>query len=187
MITSSRLVLAQTLTVLRVYQYSSGERDNELRIVILVEMYRGFKYLNITCRSRQPEETPPPPPPPPTRKQKTDSQISTVTDKQDRWKWGWRERQAMGSEHECRAGSCHALLVQNENMKLAADTTTQRWDLRHADSPRLLFSLMLFSCSCSNRTVNNNSRKKCWLTGSPSWVSRLSEQVVQAIGLVVKS
>lgn len=43
----------------------------------------------------------------------------------------------------------------------------------HVDSPRLLFSLMLFSCSCSNRTVSNNnnnnkSREKCWLTGSPS-------------------
>lgn len=53
-------------------------------------------------------------------------------------------------------------------------------DQRHEDSPRLLFSFKLFSCSFSNRTVNNNnnSGEKRWLTGSPSWASWLVQRCV---------
>lgn len=104
-------------------------------------------------------------------------------------RWTKRPKRAASKRKLCghHAGTCHASLVQNEEVKLATTEETKssgedgcpRADQRRVDSPRLLFSLMLFSCSCSNRTVNNNnnSREKRWLTGSPDRASWLVKDV----------
>lgn len=63
---------------------------------------------------------------------------------------------------------------------------------RCMDSPRLLFPLVLFSCSCSNRTVNsniNNSTERCWLTESAIQASCLTctlTQVTTTTIMIVK-
>lgn len=92
-------------------------------------------------------------------------QISTI---KRQMKKETRERRATVRYTGLHAGGRHASLVQDEVVKLAATGTQQssredarpRADRRHVDSPRLLFSLTLFSCSCSNRTVNNNNSRK---------------------------
>lgn len=101
-------------------------------------------------------------------------------------RWTKRPKRAASNRKLCgnHAGTCHASLVLDEEVKLATTEETKSGgedkcpgaDQRRVDSPRLLFSLVLFSCSCSNRTVNNNnnnnSRMKSWLT-SPSRASWL--------------
>lgn len=103
---------------------------------------------NITLQETSPKQ----------KKRRSQTPAVTETDEQ---KTAASKRKLCGRH----AGSCHASLVQSEEVTLAftdeiksgGEDGRPRADQRGVDSPRLLFSLMLFSCSCSNRTVNNNN------------------------------
>lgn len=111
-----------------------------------------------------------------TKTVKTEEIISNTAD------W-WTERAATaasnrrGKRRSCRKVSCIVSAGGRKEVRIRwwnnveERTYCPRAGRRHVDSPRLLLSLMLFSCSCSNRTVNNNSssREKQWLTGT-SWL-----------------
>lgn len=71
----------------------------------------------------------------------------------------WRHHAWMRGERE---GNCHASSSssQAEEVNFTVTAEDGRCQGGGTDSPRLLFSFMLFSCSCSSRTVNSSEKQQ---------------------------